>query len=130
MNRESDGRLGAAIGGDMVGQGWRTLFWVAAGFNFIIGLAGMLSPQTTLDARIVGLLVFGFGITYALVARDPLRFGPVLWAGVIGKLGVVALLSPEALESGNILILAVLALDAGFAIGFLAFLLTRGDPPN
>jgi hypothetical protein len=108
--------------------GWRAFFWAACAFNLLIGLAGMVSPAATVDARIVGLLVFAFGVIYYLVARDPLRFAPVLWAGVLGKLGVVALLAPEAFgEGGDRLIAGILIGDLFFALGFLAFLFTRGE---
>jgi len=111
-----------------VARHWIIFFWVATVFNFIIGTAGMLSPEATVDARIIGLLVFGFGIVYYFVARDPLRFAPVLWAGVLGKIGVVALLGPQAFgANGDPLIAGVLVGDALFALGFLAFLLTMGD---
>ncbi len=122
------GRVGAALGSGGVGKGWRTFFWMACIFNFAVGSVGMLSPESSLDGRIVGLLVFSLGIIYLLVARDPLRFAPVLWAGVVGKIGVVALLGPNAIApSGDALIVGILALDALFAIGFLAFLLKNGD---
>ncbi|QUL37899.1 hypothetical protein [Erythrobacter sp. JK5] len=122
-------QIGARVGGEgTVGRGWRTFFWIAMAFNFLIGTMGMLSPEATVDARIIGLLVFSFGVIYLLVARDPARFAPVLWAGVIGKIGVVALLGPETFgENGDRLIAGVLVLDGVFALGFLAFLLTRGE---
>jgi hypothetical protein len=112
-------------------RGWKTFFWVAAAFNFAIGLAGMLVPEATIDGRTIGLLVFAFGIVYMQVARDPRRFGPVLWAGILGKVGVVALLGPgEFGPTGSTLISAVLAGDALFAFGFLVFLFTHGDLPD
>ena len=124
----TDGIMGAPIGEPEIRPIWRIFFWIAAVFNFLIGLAGMLSPAANIDARIVGLLVFCFGIIYVLVARDPARYGSALWAGVIGKIGVVALLVPGQLgESGNPVVAGILALDAAFAIGFLAFLMSRGD---
>lgn len=122
------GRVGAAIGTEVVGTPWRVFFWVAALFNFAIGALGMVMPESTIDGRTIGLLVFCFGIIYALVAREPNRFAPMLWAGVIGKVGVVALLAPAAMgPDGEPLIGAILAGDALFALGFLAFLLTRSD---
>ena len=110
------------------GRGWRIFFWIAAAFNFLIGLAGMLVPESTIDARIIGLFVFAFGLIYFIVASDPVRYGRVIWAGVLGKVGVVALLGPGAFGSdGGGLIAAVLAGDALFAFGFLVFLFTRAD---
>jgi len=101
---------------------------VAALFNLLIGALGMFSPEGTVDTRIVGLLVFAFGFVYLAVARDPMRHAPVLWAGVIGKVGVVALLAPEVLGTGSEpILLGVLALDALFAAGFLIFLLTKAE---
>ena len=111
-----------------VARGWTSFFFVAAIFNLVIGFAGMVTPGATIDARIVGLLVLCFGVIYYFVARDPLRFAPTLWAGVIGKAGVVGLLAPQAFGSGgDRLIAAILIGDALFALGFLAFLLTRSD---
>ena len=110
------------------GRSWRIFFWIAAAFNFMIGLAGMLVPESSIDGRIIGLLVFAFGLIYFIVAGDPIRYGRVLWAGVLGKVGVVALLGPtEFAGEGSALIAAVLAGDALFAFGFLVFLFTRAD---
>lgn len=107
---------------------WKRFFYAAAIFNFAIGLAGMLVPASTLDGRIIGLLVFAMGIIYWLVARDPERFGATLWAGVIGKLGVIGLLAPPTLADGGDLIMPViLALDLLFAMGFLFYLFNRGE---
>ena len=109
-------------------KGWKVFFWVAAIFNFAIGLAGMITPEASIDGRTIGLLVFAFGIVYMQVARDPRRLAPVLWAGVLGKVGVVALLGPgEFGPTGSALISTVLAGDALFAFGFLVFLFTHTD---
>ena len=111
-----------------ISKSWRLFFWSACIFNFVIGALGMLSPEATVDARIIGLLVFCFGILYLLVARDALRFAPALWAGVIGKFGVVGLLGPAAFgEGGDRSVAVVIALDALYAIGFLVFLLTKAE---
>jgi hypothetical protein len=74
---------------------WSIMLWAAAAYNLVIGLPGLLMPGAAISDRIVALLVACFGLVYAIVARDPLRFAPVLWAGVIGKLGVVALILPS-----------------------------------
>lgn len=111
-----------------VSRSWRAFFWAATAYNLIIGLAAMISPEATIDARTVGLLVFGFGVVYLQVARDPLRFAPVLWAGVLGKLGVVGLLGPGAFgEDGSGLVAGILVGDALFALGFLAFLFKTSE---
>lgn len=109
-----------------VGMGWRAFFWAACAYNLVIGALGLLAPDASTDGRIIGLLVLCFGIVYLLVARDPLRFAPVLWAGLIGKFGVVGLLGPGAFaQGGDPMIAAILVGDALFAIGFLVFLLTH-----
>ena len=114
---------------DLGGQtNWKRFFYAAAIFNFVIGLAGMLVPESTLDGRIIGVLVFSMGIIYLLVARDPARFGATLWAGVIGKLGVVGLLAPPALaEGGDLLMPIILSADLLFALGFLFYLFNRSE---
>lgn len=123
-----EGRVGAPVGGNDVAPPWKTFFWAACVFNFAVGLLGMISPVASVDARIVGLLVFAFGIIYMLVARDPLRYAPVLWAGVVGKVGIVALLGPGSFGAGGEpVVAAALALDGVFALGFLAFLFMRNE---
>ena len=76
---------------------WPRMLWAAAAYNLVIGLIGLTTPTASTSDRIVALLVACFGLVYGIVARDPVRLGQVLWAGVIGKLGVVALLGPEVL---------------------------------
>lgn len=125
---EGEGRVGAKLGAEPVGWGWRGFFWLATAYNLLIGLGGMLSPQADVDARIIGLLVLCFGIVYLLVAIDPRRYAHTLWAGLIGKVGVVALLGPAAIgEGGDHMLAAILGGDALFALGFLTFLLTNRD---
>ncbi|MEE4207597.1 MAG: hypothetical protein V2I39_14980 [Erythrobacter sp.] len=123
----NEGRLGAPIGRRPVAQGWRVFLWLAAAFNFVLGALGMFSPQADVDARLIGLFVFAFGIVFVQAARDPERLAPVLWAGVIAKIGAVALLAPQAFgEGGTMLLAGGIGLDALFATGLLAFLLSRG----
>ena len=124
-----DGIVGNAVGVSEVRPFWRLVFWSAAAMNFAIGLAAMLAPGMDNDARIVGLLVLCFGIVYALVARDSRRYGPTLWAGLIGKVGVVALLAPTHFgPGGHPVMMVVLLLDIAFAVAFLTYLLTAHDP--
>jgi len=124
----SEGRLGAPIGRRPVGQGWRLFLLLAAAFNFVVGALGLFSPAADLDARLIGLLVVAFGIAYLLAARDPERMGPVLWAGLVAKVGTVALFAPVAFDSeGSLLVAGAVVLNGLFAVGFLAFLLLRGD---
>ena len=106
-------------------RGWIWFFWIAAVFNFVIGAAGMFAPDQNIDTRTIGLLVFAFGIVYAFVARNPDRYANVLWAGVFGKVGVVALLIASGVGREGGPMSAVLAVDLLFAFGFLLHLLTR-----
>jgi len=109
---------------------WSPFFYTAAAYNLVIGGAGLANAAAPVNDRIVGLLVACFGIVYALVGRDAARFGPVLWAGIVGKLGIVALLMPSVLAgtapAGTGVILGG---DALFTIGFLVFLLGRRKTP-
>ena len=125
---DGGGRVGAKLGAEPVGWGWRGFFWIATAYNLVIGVLGIVSPLASVDARIVGLLVACFGVIYMLVAINPRRYAATLWAGLIGKVGVVALLGPAAIgEGGDRMIAAILAGDALFAIGFLVFLFTHRD---
>lgn len=102
---------------------WHVFFAVAAMFNFVIGGVGLFRPGATTDELVISLLVFCFGILYALMAHDPLRYAPALWAGIVGKLGVVVLLGlPNWREGGDPLIGGIVAGDLVFAVGFIAFL--------
>ena len=113
-----------------VNMRWRWFFYAAAAYNIVIGGAGLANSAALVNDRIVGLLVVCFGIVYAMVGREPARFGPMLWAGIVGKAGIVALLLPDVLGGsaapGTGVILAG---DALFTIGFLIFLLRRLTTP-
>lgn len=112
-----------ADGVKQVARGWTAFFWAAAAFNIAISLAGLAGKSGTPIELVVSVLVLGFGIVYVLVARDPLRFAPVLWAGIVGKLGVVALLAPQVGAPGEDPLLGpVLVGDTLFALGFALFL--------
>lgn len=106
---------------------WPRMLWAAAAYNLVIGLGGLFTPGAGPDQRVTALLVACFGLVYALVARDPGGRGAVLWAGVAGKLGVIALVGPEVLAgraapgTGWILLG-----DLVFTALFLAFLLGPG----
>lgn len=115
---------------NQVNMRWRWFFYAAATYNAVIGGAGLANSAALVNDRIVGLLVVCFGIVYAMVGREPARFGPMLWAGIVGKAGIVALLLPDVLGGsaapGTGVILAG---DALFTIGFLIFLLRRPSSP-
>ncbi|KWV93724.1 hypothetical protein [Erythrobacter sp. AP23] len=104
--------------------GWRIFFWLAAAYNLVIGLGAFLDAEWGSAEAIGGVLIFCFGIVYALVARQPKRFAPVLIAGILGKVMVVLMLGPPSWgESGDPGVGAIVAGDLAFALGFAAFLL-------
>ena len=106
-------------------RGWSWLLWAAAAYNWVVALPGLALAGAPVNDRIVALLVCCFGVVYAITARDPARFAPMLWAGIIGKLGIVALLLP-AVQAGTAApgTGLVLSGDALFTVGFLALLFT------
>ena len=105
-----------------VSRMWQVMLGAAAAYNLLIGVPGMMTGATATD-RIASLLVACFGLVYAIAASDPRRFAPMLWAGIVGKLGIIALLWPSLSDGsapdGTI---AVLGGDALFTLGFLALL--------
>lgn len=113
----------------MVGQVssvWRLFFWIAAAYNLVIGGGGFLGATWGSPDAIVAVLVACFGILYAFVARDPLRFAPVLIPGIIGKSMVVAMLGPPNwFAGGDPAVGAIVAGDLMFTLGFILFLLRR-----
>ncbi|MCZ8019266.1 hypothetical protein [Novosphingobium sp.] len=106
------------------GRGWKWMLWGAAAYNWLVSLPVLIDGQLAAEAKISAVLVAGFGLLYALVARDPVRLAPALWAGVAGKLGLVVLLAPSV-ASGTAApgTGPVLAGDLVFTAAFLALLL-------
>ena len=106
---------------------WSIILGVAAAYNFVIGAGSLLQPGAAREGRVIGLLVVAFGVIYAIAPLDPQRFGPMLWAGILGKAGVIALMLPAARASDAPRALGwILAGDAIFAALFLAFLFGGG----
>lgn len=103
---------------------WSAVFWAAAAFNLLVAVPSFFLPGAGVTDRIVAVLVGCFGLVYAMVARAPERLGQVLWTGVIGKLGVMALMLPEV-QAGRALPGTgwILLGDGLFTVLFLAFLL-------
>ncbi len=118
---------------------WRLFFWVALVFNLLAGLPLLLAPNLMLTSlgtdvpadllfhRFTGLLVVCFGGLYALVAQDAVRFRPLVWLGIVGKAGVVALFT-EAYLNGRVpfSLYAISLGDVAFIAGFVAFLMMTG----
>lgn len=105
-------------------RGWAWMLMAAAAYNWLASLPVLLNGTVAAADKISAVLVAGFGLLYALVARDPVRLAPALWSGVAGKLGLVALLAP-AIVAGTAApgTGPVLAGDVLFTLGFLALLL-------
>lgn len=106
----------------------QAILWLATAYNLVIGGAALFGPADSIEARVVGLLVLCFGVVYALVASDIARYRPVLWAGVIGKAGVVALMAP-LVQAGLLpgYVGAILFGDALFIAAFVWILLRPED---
>ncbi|MBX7482797.1 hypothetical protein [Qipengyuania qiaonensis] len=104
-------------------RGWRMFFWAAAAYNFTIGLGAFVLAEWGSPDAVSAVLIFCFGILYALIARQPRRFAPVLLAGLLGKgLVVVMLGPPNWSEGGDPVIGTIVAGDLIFALGFAAYL--------
>jgi hypothetical protein len=111
-------------------------FTVAAIFNFAAGLPLLIAPEVMASTlgiaipadplfhRMTGLLVLCFGAVYGFVARDLERYRPLVWLGVAGKGGVVALFT-QAWLAGIVPFpaYAVALGDLAFMAGFVAFLM-------
>lgn len=121
---------------------WKLVFWVAALFNFAVGLPMLVTPETLLPAigqpvpadllmtRLAALLIVVLGIGYGMVARDPVANRPILWLGVLGKAPIPLLVwrtgGAAALASSSF----ILSLgDLAFAALFLLYLLTNRARP-
>ena len=114
---------------------WRLFFIAAALYNLAAGLPLLVAPDVMLAQlggavpddllyhRVAGLLILCFGALYAMVARDPARFGPMVWLGVVGKTGVILLVA-EAYLAGRVPFsgFAVALGDLVFVMGFVGFL--------
>jgi hypothetical protein len=115
---------------------WQIFFWTAAFFNFAIGAPLFISPEMmvgltgtveTIDPalmKVTGALVLCFGVVYAIVGGDPKRYRPVVWAGLLGKLGVAYVYLPDWYHGTIPLTTTLIVLmDMGFIAAFLYFLL-------
>ncbi|MEA3263845.1 MAG: hypothetical protein U9R07_10235 [Pseudomonadota bacterium] len=105
-------------------KGWSWMLWAAAAYNWLISLPVLLNGSLAAADKVSAALVAGFGVLYALVASNPARLAPALWAGVVGKLGLVVLLAPS-IAAGTAApgTAPVLAGDLLFTAAFLALLL-------
>ncbi|MBX3488261.1 hypothetical protein [Parvibaculum sp.] len=128
----------------MNGKFWHALFWTAAVYNFIAGAPLLLAPslaaanagippfdpQHIIIAQLAGLVVCLFGIGYAMVAMNTSGGRAIVILGLIGKLGVCALVAGHLLW-GHVPQLLVLAAagDFLFAIAFAVYLSEPSKAP-
>ena len=103
-------------------KGWSLMLGAAAAYNWLVSLPVLLNVAP--GDKVSAVLVAAFGVLYALVASNPARLASALWAGLVGKLGLVVLLAP-AIAAGTAApgTAPVLAGDLLFTIAFLALLL-------
>ena len=121
---------------------WKAVFWLAAAFNFLVGLPMLVAPEVLLPAigqsvpddllltRLAALLIVVLGVGYGMVARDPVANRPILWLGVLGKAPIPMLVwlgGGAAVLTSNAFILSLG--DLAFAALFLLYLLTHKARP-
>jgi hypothetical protein len=125
----------------------RWLFALGAAWNIVIGLSVLLAPLSSLgllyghepsaDDQLLSMLnrdfaycVLIFGLGYGIVAIDPSQNHGLIWLGIIGKLGVVAVLGQRWLtEVATAWVLPAAAGDLAFAVLFACFL-WRSNPTH
>jgi hypothetical protein len=76
---------------------FRPWFYAATVYNFVWGtivvlfpnlyfdLVGLLQPNYPALWQSVGMMVQVYAIGYWLIARDPVRYAPLVWVGLAGK---------------------------------------------
>jgi hypothetical protein len=119
---------------------WRTMFLLAALFNYAIGLSIVLAPRWSYGLSWVppigpsgamtlkfwfdfGAVVALIGVGYHIVSRDPSRNRGIVWLGIVSKIFDVATLTYRfGLGLGRPLVLIPAAIDGTFVILFLLFL--------
>ena len=84
---------------------YRWLFYAAAAYNAVWGVVMVAMPNLAFDLLVmarpnypalwqcIGMMVGVFAIGYWLIAQDPVRYGPIAWIGLLGKVfGPIGLL--------------------------------------
>jgi hypothetical protein len=121
----------------MTGKFWPALFGAAALYNFTAGLPPLLipalsaenlglppyDPQHIIIAQLAGMLICLFGIGYAMVAMGTPGGREIVVLGMIGKLGVVLIVTGHLLWGHVPLgLVAAAGGDFLFALAFIAYL--------
>jgi hypothetical protein len=116
----------------------RPLFWIAAVFNFLVGIPMLLAYP--LVSRVLGLegpptvwfhiaaaIIIVFGYAYACIARDPVKYRPYVALGAIAKTAFVIVIYVHWLKGTAPTPVALLvSADLVFALLFAAHL--RASP--
>lgn len=113
---------------------WSGYFKAAALFNLAVAVPMLVMPQLVAvilgDAslnhppltQLLAWMILTFGVSYWLVARDPMRNRTIVAIGAMGKLGVVVIAWIGFASGSAPLLLALLTVaDLLWAIGFLRF---------
>ena len=78
-------------------NGYRPWFYAAAVYNAVWGALASLFPNVLFKwlgipplnypsmFQCIGMMVGVYAIAYWLIARDPVRFGPLVYVGLLGK---------------------------------------------
>jgi hypothetical protein len=114
---------------------WRAVFVLAAFVNFLVGGTMVFLPGRAAEAighgadpasvQFAGWLIFVFGVGYAMVAREPAANRGIVWIGMIGKFGAVAIALWRLFSQGGYVAAQAVALpllDLLFVALFAAFL--------
>ena len=124
---------------------WQAVFWVAAAYNFLAGLPPLLAPtlsaansglppldpQHVILVQIMGLLICGFGIGYAMAASGSPAARHIVTLGLIGKAGVCLLVTWHLAATGvPTSMLYAAAGDFLFTIAFVLFLVRATGPSS
>lgn len=110
------------------------LFLSAAVFNVLVGLpmfiaypvvAGVLGLQgpPTVWFHIAAGVVVLFGWAYWQIARDPVRFRPYVYLGIVGKLAFAGIIYTHWVAgTATAATAALVTVDVAFALLFIAWL--------
>lgn len=107
-----------------VSNGWVWMLRGAALYNLAVATPALVMESTQDSDRIIAVLVASFGLLYGLISHHPAKLALALWAGVVGKAGLLAVLVPAVIDGRQAAALApVLVGDALFTLAFIAFLM-------
>jgi hypothetical protein len=120
----------------------RTLFGIAAAFNFLVGLLMLVAYP--LVSRVLGLegpptvwfhiaaaIVIIFGYAYWRIAQDPVTYRPFVALGAIAKLAfVIAIYGHWLVGTGRTAKARLGTADLIFAVLFVAYFKVSGMPAS